>query len=67
MRTVFIDLGLVFSGLVVFTCRGEFRREQVFFVRAFRFLLCFPVGIAVCFVSFLFFIPVRRERKRLTV
>lgn len=66
MRTVFVGLGLVFSGLVVFACRGEFRREQVFFARAFRFLLRFPVGIAVCFVSFLFF-PVRREWKRLTV
>ena len=66
MRTVFIDFGLVFSGLVVFTCRGEFRREQVFFACAFRFLLRFPVGIAVCFVSFFFF-PIQRERKRLTV
>ena len=67
MRTVFIDLSLVFSGLVVFTCRGEFRREQVFFARAFCFLLRFSVGIAVCFVSFLFFLPIRREWKRLTV
>lgn len=65
MRTVFIDLGLVFPGLVVFTCRREFRREQVFFARAFRFLLL-RVGIAVCFVSFLFFLPIRREWKRLT-
>ena len=65
MRTVFIDLGLIFSGLVVFACRGEFRREQVFFACAFRFPL--HVGIAVCFVSFLFFIPIRKERKRLTV
>lgn len=63
MRTVFIDFGLVFSDLVVFTCRGG--KRQVFFARAFRFLLRFPVGIAVCFVSFFF--PVRREWKRLTV